>query len=329
MLDGPAADYALMRFSTSALAPRDQMDAWRHILSRKLLRVSVDGRTAGPSFRAETKLRILDGLRYGNGLFDASVNRRDRHLVASDNDDLLVLINLDDRLAIRQMDRDVSLGPGEACVLSCAEPGVYERRSAGRIGAVRIPRNALVQGVRDIEGHLGRPIASDTPLLRLLAGYLEAIDRTRSYPVAEERALIVQHVHDILALLLGARGDEGHAAAGRGLKAARFRALKDDVARNIDRRDLTAASIGARHNMSVRSVQRAFEHAGTTFTAYLLELRLNAMHRKLGDRQLAARAISDLALDCGFGDMSHFNHSFRRRFGATPREVREQAKKPR
>src|SRR5690348_14009852 len=124
MLDGPAADYALMRFSTSRIAPRDQMDAWRHILSRKLLRVSVDGRTAGPSFRAETKLRILDDLRYGAGLFDASVNRRDRHLVASDNDDLLILINQDDRLGIRQMEQDVSLRPGEACLLSCAEPGV-------------------------------------------------------------------------------------------------------------------------------------------------------------------------------------------------------------
>jgi AraC-like DNA-binding protein len=58
-------------------------------------------------------------------------------------------------------------------------------------------------------------------------------------------------------------------------------------------------------------------------------LRLDAMHRKLSDRQQAARAISDLALDCGFGDMSHFNHSFRRRFGATPREVRDQARKQR
>ena len=327
MLDGPAADYALMRFSTARIAPREQMDAWRHILSRKLLRVSVDGRMAGPSFRAETKLRILDGLRYGNGLFDASVNRRERHLVASDNDDLLILINQNDRLGIRQMEQDVSLGPGEACLLSCAEPGVYERGAAGRISAIRIPRNALVHSVKDIERHLGRPIPSGMPLLRLLTGYLEAIDRTESYPAAEERALIVQHVHDILALLLGAAGDEGQVAAGRGLKAARFRALKDDVARNIDRRDLTAASVASRHNMSVRSVQRAFEQQGTTFTAYLLELRLKAMHRKLGDRQQAARAISDLALDCGFGDMSHFNHSFRRRFGATPREVRDQARK--
>ena len=32
--------------------------------------------------------------------------------------------------------------------------------------------------------------------------------------------------------------------------------------------------------------------------------------------------ITDIAYAAGFGDLSHFNHSFRRRYGATPREIR-------
>jgi AraC-like DNA-binding protein len=34
------------------------------------------------------------------------------------------------------------------------------------------------------------------------------------------------------------------------------------------------------------------------------------------------RTISAIAFDAGFGDLSHFNRLFRRRFGATPSEVR-------
>ena len=33
-------------------------------------------------------------------------------------------------------------------------------------------------------------------------------------------------------------------------------------------------------------------------------------------------SITDIAYAAGFGDLSHFNHSFRRRYGVTPHEVR-------
>lgn len=34
------------------------------------------------------------------------------------------------------------------------------------------------------------------------------------------------------------------------------------------------------------------------------------------------RSISAIAFDSGFGDLSYFNNTFRRRFGATPTDVR-------
>ena len=33
--------------------------------------------------------------------------------------------------------------------------------------------------------------------------------------------------------------------------------------------------------------------------------------------------VTDVALACGFGDLSHFNRYFRARFGLTPREIRK------
>jgi AraC-like DNA-binding protein len=35
-----------------------------------------------------------------------------------------------------------------------------------------------------------------------------------------------------------------------------------------------------------------------------------------------ATAISEIAFDVGFADLSHFNRAFRRRYGMTPSEVR-------
>jgi AraC-like DNA-binding protein len=48
----------------------------------------------------------------------------------------------------------------------------------------------------------------------------------------------------------------------------------------------------------------------------------------LTDRRYMHLAIIDVAFAAGFGDVSHFNRVFRRRFGETPSGVRAGAMAP-
>ena len=77
--------------------------------------------------------------------------------------------------------------------------------------------------------------------------------------------------------------------------------------------------------MSVRYLHRLLEDSGRTFSEHLLERRLDRAHRLLRDPRLAYRKISEIALEAGFADLSHFNRSFRRRFGETPSQARAMA----
>jgi AraC-like DNA-binding protein len=45
----------------------------------------------------------------------------------------------------------------------------------------------------------------------------------------------------------------------------------------------------------------------------------------LADPRFVGHPISTIAFEAGFGDLSHFNRTFRRRFGMTPSEVRARA----
>jgi AraC-like DNA-binding protein len=54
----------------------------------------------------------------------------------------------------------------------------------------------------------------------------------------------------------------------------------------------------------------------------VLEHRLLRAYRSLNDPNLTDRSISALAFEAGFGDLSYFNRTFRRRFGMTPSDVR-------
>jgi AraC-like DNA-binding protein len=69
-------------------------------------------------------------------------------------------------------------------------------------------------------------------------------------------------------------------------------------------------------------VQMLFESEGTTFSRFLLDQRLAHAHHMLSNPLLAKRTISTIAYEAGFGDLSHFNRAFRRRYGVTPSDIR-------
>jgi AraC-like DNA-binding protein len=64
------------------------------------------------------------------------------------------------------------------------------------------------------------------------------------------------------------------------------------------------------------------EETGKTFSEFVLEQRLNRTMRLLADSRRSRQTILAVALEAGFTDLSHFNRSFRRRFGDTPSGAR-------
>jgi AraC-like DNA-binding protein len=69
-------------------------------------------------------------------------------------------------------------------------------------------------------------------------------------------------------------------------------------------------------------VHRLLETSGASFSERVNELRLQQAFMLLTEEP--PRRISDVALQVGFSDISHFNRLFRSRFGDTPRGVRGQ-----
>jgi AraC-like DNA-binding protein len=72
-----------------------------------------------------------------------------------------------------------------------------------------------------------------------------------------------------------------------------------------------------------RHLQRQFENQGTTFTAFLNDIRLAQAHAMLCDPDSDRLRIRSICFKTGFRDVSHFNRVFRARYGCTPAEVRK------
>jgi len=86
---------------------------------------------------------------------------------------------------------------------------------------------------------------------------------------------------------------------------------------------LTLATLAQEAGLSPFHFLRTFERlTGLTPHQYILRTRLREAAMRLAVEH--ARVI-DIALDCGFGDVSNFNRLFRAEFGVSPRVYRRQA----
>jgi AraC-like DNA-binding protein len=125
-----------------------------------------------------------------------------------------------------------------------------------------------------------------------------------------------------MALALGATRDGIALALGRGVRAARLSAIKAHICENLAMHDLSVQSVATHHGLSPRYIHMLFEGEGTTFSTFVREQRLLHARNMLRSPRYAGHPISSIAFAAGFGDLSYFNRSFRRSFGASPTELR-------
>jgi AraC-like DNA-binding protein len=129
-------------------------------------------------------------------------------------------------------------------------------------------------------------------------------------------------MHDLMALALGATRDGAALALGGGVRAAGLKAIEAHICENLAMHDLSVQSVAAHYGLSPRYIHMLFEGEGTTFSTFVREQRLVRARAMLKSPRCTGHSISSIAFAAGFGDLSHFNRSFRRRFGASPTEVR-------
>src|SRR5258708_32374844 len=233
----------------------------------------------------------------------------------------VITVGLTSSYEAHQLGRLLNLSRGEASVLTASEPAFLKVPTYGAYINVRAPLRAISPLVAGLDTAYGRPIPADNAALRLLVQYVGILEDTEALIAPDLRRQVITHIHDLMALAIGATRDAAEIARGRGVHAARLRMIKEDIAA-----DLSVATIAARHRIKPRWIQRLFEREGMTFTEYVLAQRLARAHRLLTDPRYANQKISTIAFNVGFGDLSYFNRAFRRRYGAAPSELRAAAR---
>ena len=315
-------DFAALSFSTEDFPERERLAMLREHYGRTVLKAEIEA-AEGVPFEARIASHILPDLHLLAGTLSPARITRTREHTADGNDDLALVVSRTGTIAVTSRGRETLLGQGEAVLTSSEDETTFERFSTGDSFSLRIPRSVLLPLVIDLDDAIMRPIPQDSGALRLLTTYAGALMDESSLATSPLRQLAVAHLHDLLALALGAPRDVAELANGRGVKAARLREAKAYIASNSYRKDISIVSAATHLGVTPRYLQRLFEADGSTFSSFLLGHRLKRAHRLLCEPQFAELAVSSIAYDVGFGDLSYFNRCFRRIYGVTPSDVRK------
>lgn len=275
------------------------------------------------AFTSETTIGVMPNLIIGYGKHSQSTAVRTEQHAAETDDNVMFHIPLAGRCSIEQRGGEqtelksglVYADPGEV-------PGVIRFHDEPTEGFyVSIPRIHLSDATMGLNAML-RGTAPLTAQWRLFFMYARGVhaEMESLAPVEAERCST--HVQDLALMALGVTRDAAELAAGRGVRAARIRAVKADIERHLTSLELSADAIAARHGISPRYLRSLFESEGTTFSDFVATRRLALAHRMLSDPRNYDVSIASIAMSAGFGDLSWFNLRFRRTYGMTPKDVR-------
>jgi AraC-like DNA-binding protein len=238
------------------------------------------------------------------------------------DDDFSFHMNLSGLSFVSGARGEMTLGDGDAMLLNysvsrtISRPGLVDHR------VVRLPRAALSPLVRNIDDAVLCRIPYGTGMLKLLRNYVDAVFDDPGLAMPEMRQLIIAQLCDLIAVTLGATRDATAAAEGRGIRAARLRAIKSDIEAHLTYSALSPGIVARRQGVSDSYIRKLFESEGTSFSQFVLGRRLLRAQRMLTDRRWADRSIAWIAFETGFGDLSYFNRTFKRFYGNTPSEAR-------
>ena len=277
----------------------------------------------GQDYCSETVIGLLPGIIMADTTHSACTTDRTNRLAAETGDNILLHIPVSGGFSIRQDGgRDVECGPGQIYVDPNEVPGVAEFR-AGRANVfyVSIPRSFLASATAGLNTVL-RDVAALTPQWRLFLNYARSLHEELPHLPPEEAMQCAAHVQDLALMALGATREAAELAAGRGVRAARLKAVKADIERQLTSPGLTPDLIAARQGISPRYLRSLFEGEGTSFRDYVASRRLLMAYRLLADPKCRIMTISQIAMQAGFGDLSWFNARFKSAFGTTPSDIR-------
>jgi len=317
----PARSYLVEEQTTTEVGPCERADFWSEHIASYQSRMGYRY-TRRDNFEGETVRQRTGTYQLVRFHSDEIEYQRTAQQVRQDPDeDYRLLVSLTGRLVLRQDEEEAELTPGTGGLVSFGAPFQCLQDASTQAFILTIPR-------REIDGRLNRtsPLSAGVDLTRglgrVVSSLLNDLYEQRYALTDPQFDAVSDRLVDLLCMLVV--GDDrpdipGHLAE---VEAMVRRYVRDHAADA----GLTGTSMARALGWSLRQIQLALQHAGTTPRDLIREERLRLVRDRLQCGSCTHMTITELAYATGFSSASALSTAFRRRFGVSPREMRPSAR---
>jgi AraC-like DNA-binding protein len=316
-------------FNSAQLPGDDRLrkEAWIDTLASSVARLTLD---PAPGVRFDGLLEVMPlhgGAVCTVGATISNILHASADVAIDGLDTIVFMVSVNRTpLKLSQQHNDIELTYGEAVLFDQMQ---WTRLSANgtdmsRVIGIRVPRELVRQQLSHLEDRFFVPVPAHSRSLTLVRAYVDAL-LAESGPYDPLLAkLAIGHLADLVAVAASGREVPDEQTGGH--RTARLIAIGQCIDRGFEDPEFSLATLAQRLGVTPRQVQRLLADSQSSFVDEVMQRRLRRAREMLTSKRYAHMNIIAIAHECGFSTVSHFHRVFRGHFGATPGEVREQAR---
>ncbi|SSY77041.1 helix-turn-helix domain-containing protein [Alcaligenes faecalis] len=301
-----------------AVKPGDSFEHWHEVTCRQFSQTECS-QIARPQFQARVTLTSFGGLGLSS-IWSATpqgeairVSRRQADIRKDQRDCFMLWLMLDGHIQLSQDGRYVSLGKGDLVLQDQSRPFDLELGSLAHAAMVMIPRPLLASRLPSVGNLAARRIAAHSRLGPMAGALVKQLLGMGEAAADGMDQRVTASVLDIFSAVF----ESDAPALSRGTRQERrLEQVQAYMRAHLHEDALDVDQIARASSMATRTLYRLFALEATTPMQWLWEQRLIQSYRLLAEGK--PKRVTEVAMACGFKDLSHFSRLFQARFGQSP-----------
>jgi len=304
-------------FTTDHLDNRHRLDAWRDAVCSRLIKAEVRQTQMGV-FSGSFSYSMLGHVDIAHHVSQTALvwQRTPECIRRHPNHDFYLGFVRSGSGTLRQNENQSRISTGDVVIYDAATPFDFTMDNVA-INIVHLPRQMIEKEAPAIARLAGKTLDLQRPGITSLKHLLQ---EAFIFNAECENGFLAEQFANTLINMISVsinlqKGDDA-------LKPDLYSRVVSYLRQNLHEADLTMAQIANAHHVSPRTISRVFAAHGTTPMNFVWQERLLSCRKALAEGK--ARNITQVAMDHGFSDMSHFSLAFRKAFGYTPSSLLRQ-----
>ena len=255
-----------------------------------------------------------------------SYRRLPKHLVNESEEEFLITVPTHSEVYFSQSGKDVRCNPGGFIFERSNEPYEFSHSDPASLWVLKVSEKALSDRIRAPGRFCSLEFDARNGAGGLFTDMLQHIPNRINDMTDAARATVGEHLIELLSLSV--ESDErtliGGSSAARSAHLVR---IEHYLRTHLDDPLLSPERVADACGISTRYLHELFRDTNQTLGQWIRDQRLLACKNDLKD-PANCQTIATIAYSHGFTDQAQFSRAFKNHFEQTPKDFRNQSKKP-